>query len=109
MTLRGLAAAYVIAVPLTPMRIRILSEFEEQTNLPVIRSWFNLDTENTVTSLKLSLCASVPALRDTHVRAEELVLTLDDFELLSDSPIHILRDGDLIWYARENVYLLFIT
>jgi hypothetical protein len=102
MMIRVLAAAYVIPVPL--MRIRILSELE-QTNLPVIRSWFNVDRENTVTSLKLSLCASVPALRDAHVRAEELVLTLDDFELLDDSPIHILRDGDLIWYA-EHVYLL---
>jgi hypothetical protein len=84
------------------MRIRILSEFE-QTNLPVIRSWFNVEKENTVTSLKLSLYASVPALRDACARAEELVLTLDDFELLDDSPIHILRDGDLIWYA-EHVY-----
>jgi hypothetical protein len=101
-----LAAAYVIPVPL--MRIRILSEFEQQTNLPVIRSWFNVDGENTVTSLKLSLCASLPALRDAHVRVEELVLTLDDFELLNDSPIHILRDGDLIWYA-ENVYFLSLN
>jgi hypothetical protein len=100
-TCKLLPAAYVIPVPL--MRVRILSEFE-QTNLPVIRSWFNVDRENTVTSLKLSLCASVPALRDAHVRAEELVLTLDDFELLNDSPIHILRDGDLIWYA-EHVYI----
>ncbi len=94
-------AAYVIPSPL--MRIRILSEFE-QMNLPGIRSWFNVDRENTVTSLKLSLCASVPTLRDAHIRAEDLVLTLDDFELLDDSPIHILRDGDLIWYA-EHVYL----
>lgn len=99
--IRVLTAAYVIAVHL--MRIRILSEFK-QTNLPEIRSWFNVDRENTVTSLKLSLCASVPALRDAHVRTEELVLILDDFELLDDSPIHILRDGDLIWYA-EHVYL----
>lgn len=101
-----LAAAYVIPVPL--MRIRILSEFEQQTNLPVIRSWFNVDRENTVTSLKTSLCESVPALLDAHVRAEELVLTLDDFELLNHSPIHILRDGDLIWYA-EHVHLLSLN
>lgn len=89
------------------MRVRILSEFE-QANLPVIRSWFNVDKENTVTSLKLSLCASVPALRDAHVRAEELVLALDDFELLNDSPIHIIRDGDLLWYA-EHVYLFSLN
>jgi len=79
------------------MRIRILSEFEQATNLPQIRSWFNVDRENTVASLKLSLCASVPALREARVRATELVLTLDDFELLDDSAIDILRDEDLIW------------
>ena len=89
------------------MRVRILSELED-TNLPVIRSWFNVDRENTLSSLKFSLCASVPALREAHVRAEELVLILDDFELLDDSPIHILRDGDLIWYAG-HVYFLSVT
>jgi hypothetical protein len=105
MMIRVPPAAYVSTVPL--MRIRLLSEFE-QTNLPVIRSWFNVDRENTVTSLKLSLCASVPALRNAHLRAEELVLTLDEFELLDDSPINILRDGDLIWYA-EHAYFLSLN
>jgi len=84
------------------MRIRILSK-SEQTNLPHVRSWFHVDKENTVASLKLSLCASVPALRDAHVRATELVLTLDDFELLDDSAVHILRDGDLIWYVERYI------
>jgi hypothetical protein len=70
---------------------------------PGIRSWFNVDRENAVGSLKLSLCASVPALHDAHVLATDLVLTLDDFELINDSPIHI-RDGDLVWYM-EHVYL----
>lgn len=96
-----LAVAYVILTPL--MRIRILSQ-SEQTNLPGIRSWFNVGRETTVGLLKLSLCASVPALHDAHVLATDLVLTLDEFELLNDSPIRILRDGDLIWYV-EHVYL----
>jgi hypothetical protein len=82
------------------MRIRILSEVE-QANLPGIRSWFNIDRENTVGSLKLSLCASVPALNDARVNPNELVLSLDDFELLDHSPIDILRDGDLVWYAEH--------
>jgi hypothetical protein len=85
------------------MRVRILSESEQQTNLPQIRSWFNVDKENNVGSLKLSLCASVPALRDAHVRSTELVLMLDGFELLNDSSIHILRDGDLIWYVERHI------
>jgi len=86
------------------LRIRILSE-PEQTNLPNVKSWFNVDKENTVASLKSSLCASVPALRDAHIPATKLVLTLDDFELLDDSPVHILRDGDLIWYV-DQIYTL---
>ena len=85
------------------MRLRILSEFEQTTNLPQIRSWFNVDRENTVASLKLSLCASVPALCDARIRAAELVLTLDDFELLDDSAVNILRDGDLVWYVQQHL------
>lgn len=96
--MHALAVAYVIHTP--SMRIRILSE-AEQANLPGIRSWYNVDRENTVGSLKLSLCASVPALHNARVIPHELVLTLDDFELLDDSPIHILRDGDLIWYVER--------
>ena len=107
--LRKLLMSSLCPSPL--MRIRILSEFEQQTNLPVIRSWFNVDGEShsAIKSLKLNLCASIPALRDARVRDEELVLTLDDFELLNDSPIHILRDGDLIWYAENVVYLLSLN
>ena len=110
-TLKGkdeLAFAYVIRQHF--MRIRILSESERQTNLPQIRSWFNVDKENTVASLKLSICASVPALRDAHVRATELVLTLDGFELLDSSSVHILRDGDLIWYVERPIsYFSHVT
>jgi hypothetical protein len=82
------------------MRIRILAQ-PEQANFPYIRSWFNVDKETTIASLKLSLCASVPALRDAHVRVTELIVLLDDFELLDDSPVHILRDGDLVWYVAR--------
>lgn len=103
-----LAFAYVIRQHF--MRIRILSESEQQTNLPQIRSWFNVDKENTVASLKLSICTSVPALRDAHVRATELVLTLDGFELLDSSSVHILRDGDLIWYVERPIsYFSYVT
>lgn len=94
--------AYVITTALL-MRIRILSE-SEQANLPGIRSWFNIDREDTVALLKLSLCASVPALHDARIHATELVLTLDDYELLDNSPIRVLREGDLIWYVG-HVYL----
>jgi hypothetical protein len=87
------------------MRIRILSQ-SEQTNLPNIRSWFNVDREKTIAFLKRSLCASVPALRDAHVHVTDLILLLDNFELLDDSPVHILRDGDLVWYVLRVCFKL---
>ncbi|KAI0250504.1 hypothetical protein BJV78DRAFT_1283123 [Lactifluus subvellereus] len=83
------------------MRIRILSQ-SDQSNLPHFRSWFNVDKETTVASLKFSLCASVPALRDAHVHVSDLVLLLDDFELLDNSTVHILRDGDLVCLRRRK-------
>ncbi|KAI9466557.1 hypothetical protein BJY52DRAFT_1232793 [Lactarius psammicola] len=76
------------------MRIRVLAE--SQSGVPQVRSWFNVEQEDTVASLKSSLCASISALREARVRAIELVLLLDDFELLDNTPVHILRDGDLV-------------
>jgi len=87
------------------MRIRILSQ-PDQTNLPQFRSWFNVDKETTIASLKFSLCASVPAIRDAHLHVSDLVLLLDDFELLDNSTVHILRDGDLVWYVVQVCLLL---
>ena len=80
------------------MRIRVLAE--SQFGVPNVRSWFNIEQENTVASLKSSLCASISALREARVQAIELVLLLDDFELLDNSAVHVLRDGDLVWYAE---------
>jgi hypothetical protein len=102
-----LAVAYVIAIHFLTllMRIRILSQ-SDQTNLPQFRSWFNVDKETTVASLKLSLCVSVPALRDAHIHSPDLILLLDDFELLDNSTVHILRDGDLVWYVVRVCFLL---
>jgi hypothetical protein len=77
------------------LRIRVLAE--PQPDVPGVKSWFNVEQEKTVASLKASLCASVSALREARVQAAELVLLLDDFELLDNAAINILRDGDLVW------------
>lgn len=82
------------------MRIRVLSE--SQSGVPQVRSWFNVEQGNTVASLKSSLCASIPALREARVQAIELVLLLDDFELLDNTTVHILRDGDLVCLRRHT-------
>ncbi|KAI0301941.1 hypothetical protein B0F90DRAFT_1667771 [Multifurca ochricompacta] len=80
----------------TSMRIRVSSD-SDQTNLPQVRSWFHVDEQTTVASLKLSLCASIPALRKAGVHPDELILLLEDFELLDSAAVQILRDGDLVW------------
>ena len=82
------------------MRIRVLAE--PQSGVPQVKSWFNVEQENTVASLKTSLCASISALREARVQAIELVLVLDDFELLDNAAVHILRDGDLVWYVEQQ-------
>ncbi|KAH9007269.1 hypothetical protein EDB86DRAFT_2870947 [Lactarius hatsudake] len=82
------------------MRIRVLAE--SQSGVPQVRSWFNIEQEHSVASLKSSLCTSVSALRDARVQASDLVLLLDDFELLDDTAVHILRDGDLVCLRRRT-------
>lgn len=82
------------------MRIRVLAE--PQSGAPQVKSWFNVEQESTVGALKLSLCASISALREARVRAVELVLLLDDFELLDNTAVHVLRDGDLVWYVKQH-------
>ena len=83
------------------MRVRVLAE--SQSGVPQVRSWFNIEQETNVASLKSSLCASISALREARVQAIELVLLLDDFELLDNTAIHVLRDGDLVWYVEQQV------
>jgi hypothetical protein len=77
------------------LRIRVLAE--PQPGVPQVKSWFNVEQEKTVAALKASLCAFISALREARVQAADLVLLLDDFELLNNTPVNILRDGDLVW------------
>src|ERR1700677_2161073 len=92
---------------ITSMRIRVLAE--PQSGLPQVKSWFNIEQEKTVASLKSTLCASISALREARVQAVELVLLLDDFELLDNTAVHILRDGDLVWYVEQHPMTFDIT
>ncbi|KAH9037634.1 hypothetical protein EDB85DRAFT_1935630 [Lactarius pseudohatsudake] len=86
---------------ITPsMRIRVLAE--SQSGVPQVRSWFNIEQEISVASLKSSLCTSISALREARVQASELVLLLDDFELLDNTAVNILRDGDLVCLRRRT-------
>lgn len=77
------------------MRIRI----QTHKPLPDVKAWFVTDEHNipeTIYDLKEELCRRVQALKSAQYHGQNLVLLLDDFELLNDSPFGAVRDGDLI-------------
>jgi hypothetical protein len=80
------------------MRLKLL------TNPPLtpLKAWFPLPdspspTLSTINHLKHQLCAHLPVLISARVRAKDIVLVLDEFELLEETEISVLRDGDLVW------------
>ena len=76
------------------MRLRI----QTFNPLPEIKAWFIPDIQNatSVYNLKEALCSRLQALKDRKFSGKDLILLLDDFELLNDSPFSAVRDGDLI-------------
>lgn len=65
--------------------------------LPSFRVWF-LVPQNVVDvqSLKRSLSTQLPALKDSDIRPTQLVLEIDDFELLDNTSIDLVHEGDTI-------------
>lgn len=79
---------------LTAMRIKL------QTLPPLksLKAWFQIPSTlsleySTIDDLKL--CLPVTDTSEHH----DLVLVLDDFELLGDTTLSVLREGDLVWYV----------
>ncbi|KAG2056197.1 hypothetical protein BDR06DRAFT_995648 [Suillus hirtellus] len=61
------------------------------------KAWFALDDEaHTIAQLKRALCARLPI----GMQADNITLVMDEYELLDDSPISILRDGDAVCIKR---------
>jgi len=77
------------------MRLRI----QTCNPLPDIKAWFIPDVQGVPSSiydLKEVLCLSFQALKARKFSGKDLILLLDDFELLNDSPFSAVRDGDLL-------------
>ena len=76
------------------MRLRI----QTYNPLPEIKAWFipDVQTATSVYDLKEALCLRFQALKARKFSGKDLILLLDDFELLNDSPFSAVRDGDLI-------------
>ncbi|KAJ3508449.1 hypothetical protein NLJ89_g5749 [Agrocybe chaxingu] len=77
------------------MRFRI----QTHAPLPDVKAWFVPDVQNvpeSIIDLKETLCRRVQSLKDGHYHGKDLVLLLEGFELLNDSPFDAVRDGDLV-------------
>jgi hypothetical protein len=92
------------------MRIRVLS----RPPLPYIKAWFVVpDAGEGVASslgitepapedihaLKSALRNGIPALRSSCLSASDLILMIDGFELLDQSGLAVIKDGDLVTYV----------
>ncbi len=85
------------------MRVKV----ESVAPLPHVKAWFSAHAIPTVHDLKTALCADLLPFNAAGVRAQNLILLLDDFELLDSSPIDVVRDGDLIMYVQSLSVLCF--
>jgi hypothetical protein len=77
------------------MRLRILTT----PPLPDVKAWFStlpLDPSATVADFKTDICSRIQSLKDARIHADDIALVLDDFDLLNESSIDVVRDGDLI-------------
>ncbi|THH16919.1 hypothetical protein EW146_g3796 [Bondarzewia mesenterica] len=87
------------------MRVRITSS----PPLPPLKAWFSLSVlpqDAFVSSLAQNLCSTVQALRACPTQRTRHRALLDDFELLPETLIDVLRDGDLIWYLLFDLLAL---
>lgn len=67
--------------------------------LNLFKAWFALDEEaHTIEQLKRALCARLPI----GMQADNITLMMDEYDLLDESPISILRDGDAVCIKRAT-------
>ncbi|KAG6334277.1 hypothetical protein ID866_4817 [Astraeus odoratus] len=77
---------------LDPMRVRVTTK----PPLPPIKAWFPVPSSSdlTVADFKSHLCKTLPTL---HACVASLLrLSIDEFELLDECEIGVVRDGDLV-------------
>ncbi|KZT53376.1 hypothetical protein CALCODRAFT_520109 [Calocera cornea HHB12733] len=78
------------------LRIRLTSH----PPLPPSRVWYDLAPallrRDTVRALKDDICRDVPAFAQAGVSAGEVLLDVEGFELLDESAVGILKEGDLL-------------
>lgn len=80
-----------------PMRFRLIT----RPPLPPVKAWFSIadgvQRTQTVSSLKHDICSRIPALEADLVSADDIQLSVDDFDLLDSAEVGIIREDDLVW------------
>ena len=77
-----------------------------------LRAWFDIpdnESDIDVLSLKSQICSRIPQLNDEDGSVpvpEELVLSLDDFELLEDSNVRVIKENEVVWYDSRSSQIL---
>lgn len=79
------------------MRVKV----ETVAPLPHVKAWFSTHAVPSILDLKTALCTDLLPLAHDRVRAGDILLLLDDFELLDASPVDVVRDGDLVVYVHS--------
>jgi hypothetical protein len=65
--------------------------------LPSFRVWFLVPQHVVdVQSLKRVICTQLPALKGLDISPTQLILEIDDFELIDECAIDLVRDGDIL-------------
>jgi hypothetical protein len=75
------------------MRVRVVTN----PPLPVLKAWFSVQSvpvTATVSDFKDQLCSGIRILHG--LKKNDITLLLDDFQLLDEGPMNVIRDGDLI-------------
>lgn len=96
------------------MRVRILS----RPPLGPVKAWFAIpdgqalssalqDTARieTVYDLKAALRNSIAILREGCPHVANLGLSIDGFEVLDNSGLEVIKEGDLVTYATYHIHL----
>lgn len=74
------------------MRIKLQTE----PPLPPLKAWLNIHSESTILQLKHSIRTKIEVIHNVVTSSSDLVLILDDFQLLDNIEIDVIRDGDCV-------------
>lgn len=84
------------------MRFRLIT----RPPLPPVKAWFTIADDvkrtQTIVDLKRDICDRVPALEQELLEGKDIQLSIEDFDLLDEEEVAVVRENDIIW----RVYFL---